>query len=134
MWRRQFIRYAITGMIANAFSFLSYVALTWLGLSPVLTISIIYPAHLAFAFLVNKSWSFNNHGYISAPLIKYLISYISCYLLNVIILKYFSGYLGFSHLSTQAVSILIFAVLLFLVQKYWVFKASSLSLSNERLS
>jgi len=47
-------------------------------------------------------------------------------------LKFFNGYLGYSHLIVQAIAIVVIAVLLFLAQKMWVFRAQDGSFPLER--
>ena len=115
----------------NVFGFLLYVLFTTLGVSPVLTISIFYPIHIWLAFYLNKKWSFNHKGRISTSAVRYLISHIGCYALNVAALKFFSGYLGYySHLIVQAIAIPVFALLLFVAQKYWVFRTRGISIPH----
>jgi len=119
---KEFMRYAVVGAVTNMIAFLLYVFITFLGVSPVLTISIVYPVHIGAAYYFNKKWSFNYHGRLSSSAIRYLVSYIGCYALNVVVLEFFSGYLGFSHLIVQAVAVVMIALVLFLAQKFWVFK------------
>ncbi|KUG24599.1 hypothetical protein ASZ90_005593 [hydrocarbon metagenome] len=42
--------------------------------------------------------------------------------MNVVMLKFFSGYLGYSPLVVQVIAVMIIALLLFLTQKLWVFR------------
>jgi putative flippase GtrA len=127
---KELIRYVAVGAAANVSGFLLYALFTTIGVSPVLTISISYPIHIGLAFYLNKQWSFNHKGSISTSAVRYLISYIGCYFLNVAVLKFFSGYLGYSHLIVQAIAILSIALLLFGAQKYWVFKRRSISIAH----
>jgi putative flippase GtrA len=131
-WPKEFIRYAVVGAAANIFGFLLYALFTELGVSPVLTISIFYPVHIGIAFYLNKRWSFNFKGRLSASAVRYLAAYAGCYGLNVAMLKFFNGYLGYSHLIVQAIAIVVIAVLLFLAQKMWVFRAQDGSFPLER--
>lgn len=131
-WPKELIRYGAVGAGTNVFGFLLYVLFTTLGASPVLTISIFYPIRIGLAFCLSKKWSFSHKGRISTSAIRYLIAYVGCYVLNVAVLKFFSGYLGFSHLVVQALAILIFAMLLFLVQKCWVFRTQGISILHEQ--
>jgi len=127
IWTKQFVSYVIIGLTANGLFFLCFAALTWLGLSPEAAISILYPVYVTLTFIFNKSWTFNHQGRISMSAIRYLIAYFCCYVLNVAELKLFVGYLGYSHLIVQAVVIPVNALLLFLAQKYWVFKTQDIS-------
>ena len=125
IWTKQFTRYVIIGTIANGLSYLFFAVLTWWGLSPEFAITIVYLVQITLTFIFNKSWSFNHKGRASASAIRYLIAYLCCYILNVAVLKLFNGYLGYSHLIVQAVAIPVNALLLFLAQKYWVFRMHS---------
>ena len=122
-WSKEIIRYAIVGTVANVLGFLFYVLFTARGVSPVLTISILYPIQIGVAFFLNKKWSFKYTGRIATSAVRYLITYIGCYFLNVAVLKFFSSHLGYSHMVVQALAILVIALLLFLAQKYWVFRS-----------
>jgi putative flippase GtrA len=129
IWTRQFALYIIIGLTVNGLGFLFFAARTWLGLSPEFSISILSPVYIVLTFIFNKSWSFNHQGRISTSAIRYLTIYVCCYILNVAVLK-FSGYLGYSHLIMQAVAMSVFALLLFLAQKYWVFRNQGVSISH----
>ncbi len=130
---KEFIRYVIVGAALNGFGFLLYALFTALGVSPVLTISIFYPIYIGLAFYLNKKWSFSHQGRISSSAVKYLIAYVGCYVLNVAGLKFFSGYLGYSHLIVQAIAIPVCAVLLFVAQKYWVFRIQRIAVPREQV-
>ena len=130
-WSKEFIRYAIVGGTMNIFGFLLYVLFTTLGVSPVLTISILYPIYIGLAFYLNKKWSFNHKGRISTSAIRYLITYLGCYFLNVAVLKFFSGYFGYSHLVVQAIAVVII-VLLFLTKTLGLQSARQFSASISR--
>lgn len=123
----------IVGAALNGFGFLLYALFTALGVSPVLTISIFYPIYIGLAFYLNKKWSFSHQGRISSSAVKYLIAYVGCYVLNVAGLKFFSGYLGYSHLIVQAIAIPVCAVLLFVAQKYWVFRIQRIAVPREQV-
>ena len=92
-----------------------------------MTISIFYPFFLFLSFYLNKKWSFNHKGHIAKSVVRFLIAYIACYLLNVGALKFFNEYLGYSHLIVQAFAVCIFALLLFMAQKYWIFRTQTIS-------
>lgn len=129
-WPKELIRYAAVGAVTNGCGFLLYVLFTTLGVSPILTISMFYPLHIWSAFYLNKKWSFSHEGRISTSAVRYLIAYLGCYALNVSVLKFFSGYLGYSHLIVQAITIFVIALLLFLAQKHWVFKSRGSSIPH----
>ena len=130
---KEFVRYACVGAATNAVGFLLYALFTKLGLSPILTISIFYPIQIGLAFYLNKKWSFSHQGRISTSAVRYLIAYLVCYVLNVAVLKFFSGYLNYSHLIVQAIAIFVMALLLFMAQKFWVFHGHDSSIPYKQL-
>ena len=122
-WSKELARYCVVGAITNILGYLMFVIFTSLGLSPVLTISILYPIQLILVFFLNKKWSFKHQGQLSIPAIRFFFSYIACYFFNVATLEFFNRFLGYSHLVVQAIGLPIFALFLFIAQKYWVFKS-----------
>lgn len=133
-WSGQLFRYAVVGVVTNTGGLLAYFLLTILGASPIVAISILYPIQISLAFFLNKKWSFGDRGHLTGPAVKYLTSYAACYLLNVAALNFFAGNLGLSHLGVQAAAVVVFAALLFLAQKYWVFKRAGFSVSVKNAS
>jgi putative flippase GtrA len=101
------------------------------SVSPALTISIFYPVQIGLAFYLNKKWSFRHKGRISTSAVKYLSLYIGCYALNVSVLTYFSEYLGYFPLFVLIMAAI--ALLLFLTQKYWVFRPRYISIPHEQV-
>ena len=133
-WERQFIRYVVVGVATNGAGYLFFYLFTAVGLGPVVAISILYPIHLALSFTLNKRWSFAHQGRVTMTAVKFLIAYAGCYLLNVAALTLFADHLGFSHLIVQACAIVILACLLFLVQRYWVFRGRGRRVAEDDVS
>ena len=132
--RRQLFRYLVVGVATNAAGFIAYVLLTALGANPFVAISILYVVQIGLAFYLNKNWSFGAKGHSTASAIKYLTAYVACYALNVAALKVFAGDLGLSYLAVQAAAVPVCAALLFVAQKYWVFRSPGTPVSVKRAS
>ena len=129
---KQFIRYVLVGAFTNVSGYLLYLFVTSLGVSPILTISIFYPIYICLAFYLHKTFSFGHKGQVTASAFKYLVAYVGCYLLNVGMLAYFSGYLGIPHWIVQAGAVVSIALLLFIVQRYWIFRSQATAPTVER--
>ncbi len=129
---KQFIRYVVVGAVTNVSGYLLYLFVTSLGVSPILTISIFYPIYIGLAFYLHKSLSFRHKGQVAASALRYLAAYMGCYVLNVAMLAYFSNYLGFPHWAVQAGAVVSIALLLFVVQRYWVFRPAAPAATSER--
>ena len=108
-------------------------SLTTNAVSPVLMISMSYPIHIGLEFYPNKKWSFNHGGSIFTLAFSHLISYMGCYVLNVAVLKFFSGHVGYSHLVILTIAIIPIALLLFLAQEYCVFNNRNISIVHVQL-
>ena len=83
--------------------------------------TLLYITGVAQTFLFNRSWSFRRRGVLQGAFTRYVTSYLLGYMLNFITLWLAVDRLGLPHQIVQGVMVLVLAVLLFLLQKYWVF-------------
>jgi len=118
---RQFSRYAATGMLTNSLGYLLYLLITWIGIHPLFAMTTLYGLGVALSFILNRRWAFNNNGCMQNQLYRYLISHSIGYLLNLTLLSIFVQILGFPHELVQAAAVLIVAVLLYLLLRFYVF-------------
>lgn len=121
----QFLRYAIVGVVSNAVLYALYLFLTWAGVGPKIAMTLLYAFGVAQTFVFNRKWSFQHQGKGSPALVRYASAYGFGYLLNLIVLLVLVDQWGFPHQWVQGAMILILAVMLFLLQRYWVFRPIS---------
>ena len=119
--RRQFVRFAIVGLLSNAILYVIYLALTNFGLGPKIAMSTLYVVGVIQTFFFNKKWSFRFAGTVAPALVRYATVYALGYLINLLALMIFVDNAGFAHQYVQGAMILIIAVLLFIAQRFWVF-------------
>lgn len=124
-WRIQSLRFTIVGLASNLVLYLLYLALTAVGLGHKTAMTILYLTGTLQTFIFNKRWTFSHQGNIQKSLLRYLAAYGVCYILNFALLYTLVDKLGWSHALVQGLAIVIIAVLLFLIQKYWVFSGNS---------
>lgn len=117
----QFLRYAVIGLISNLACYLLYLGLTVLGWGPKLAMSVIYGLAVVQTFLFNKRWTFGHQGRGRIVFIRYCLAYGAGYVINLAALALFVDSWRFPHQVVQAIMIPSLAVLLFLLQKFWVF-------------
>ena len=122
----QFLRYALTGIGSNMILYLLYLASTALGAEPKATMSVLYLLGVLQTFLVNRSWSFRHRGAAGAALARYLSAYAIGYLVNLGILLLLVDRLHWDHRYVQGAAIILIAILLFIVQRAWVFNPARL--------
>lgn len=118
----QFIRFGIVGVCSNLLLLLLYLLLTRVGVGHKSAMTVLYVVGVLQTFVFNRRWSFNHEGSVSIALRRYCIVYALGYLFNLGMLFVLVDRLGLPHEVIQACLILVLAVLLFLGQKYWVFR------------
>ncbi|MCP5418085.1 MAG: GtrA family protein [Chromatiaceae bacterium] len=121
----QVIRYAIVGLISNLLLYLIYLLLTWTGLGHKLSMSLLYGVGILQTFVFNKRWTFNHTGNMSSTFVKYISAYLLGYLINILALLLLVDNWGLPHQLVQGVMIFIIAAMLFILQRYWIFRSSS---------
>lgn len=128
----QFVRYAIVGVTTNALGYLLYLAVTaWGGLSPKITMSLLYCTGVLIGFIGNYRWAFRHKGAIPASLLRYLLAHVGGYCINFMMLHVFSYTLHYPHQLVQAVAIIIVALYLFAAFKYFVFAEKNLGTRDD---
>jgi putative flippase GtrA len=117
----QLMRYAIVGLASNAVLYALYLLITSLGVGHKTTMTMLYVAGVLQTFFLNRSWTFGHKGGISRSLFRYVATYGIGYLFNLAALYLLVDELGFPHQYIQGVLIIVVAVIIFILQKYWVF-------------
>jgi len=123
--QQQFVRYATVGLASNGLAYVLYLGLTSVGVGHKLAMSLIYGASALQTFFFNKKWAFQFSGAMSPALARYVIVYALGYIINFLALWLLVDVAGFAHQWIQAVMIVVVAMILFGVQRYWVFPPDS---------
>jgi putative flippase GtrA len=124
--QKQFIRFAVIGFASNAIAYAIYIVLTRLGLGPKFAMSLLYGIGVLQTFVFNKRWTFGHRGAHRAAFFRYCMAYGLGYVINLLVLRILVDQQGYPHEIVQGVMILSLAVMLFLLQKYWVFPSNEL--------
>ncbi len=114
-------RYGIVGVLANLFGYLIYLAVTAIGLDPKLAIAILYPVGVAGSYVGHTRFSFAHQGPIAERIPQYLIAHAAGYCTNLLLMFVLHDRLLVPHEVTQAIAIVVVALLLFLLMRYFVF-------------
>jgi putative flippase GtrA len=121
-FRRQFVRFAIVGVVSNALLYAAYLMLTlFLGLEHKLSMTLVYVVGVILSFVANRSWSFDHRGMAHTAFVRYAVANVIGYLLNLAILVLAVDRLNLPHEGVQAVAIVLVALCTFLLHRYWVF-------------
>jgi len=119
-WR--LARYGAVGIASNLVGYLLYVAVTYIGVSPKVAMTLLYLAGAAIGYLGNKRLVFSHTGSILRSSAGYFVAHAAGYAANLVILYTFVDILGYPHQIIQAVAIFMVAGYLFLVLNFIVFK------------
>ena len=109
-------------MVSNIVLYVFYVALTATGTEPKATMSALYLVGMLQSFVVNRRWAFGHSGSASAAFLRYFAAYGVGYVVNLCILVVLSDIAGLDHRVVQAAAIGVVAILLFVMQRRWVFR------------
>jgi len=119
------LRFASVGIVSNGVLFASYLLLTTVGLGHKTAMTLLYILGVIQTFIFNKRWTFKHHGVIQKTFFRYVHSYVFGYFLNLLALFILVDYLGYPHQWIQGIMILLFALMLFALQKFWVFSVDT---------
>jgi putative flippase GtrA len=117
----QLVRFAVVGVASNALGFCWYLLLTWLSVGPKTAMSLLFLIGTLQTFFFNKRWSFRYDGPNRLILLRYLSAYGLGYLVNLAMLMFLVDYVRYPHVPVQAAMIVVVAILMFVLQKFWVF-------------
>jgi putative flippase GtrA len=118
----QFLRYAVVGLASNGLLFLLYLGLTGLGMGHKTAMTLLYAAGVLQTFVFNKRWSFRHGGAATPALVRYAAAYGIGYVVNYIALLVLVDRWGLPHQWVQFFMVGFIAVMLFALQRYWVFR------------
>lgn len=118
----QFIRFVIVGLLSNALLYVGYIALTAVGVGPKVAMTLLYALGAVQAFLFNKHWSFRSRKSHGPEFVRYALAYAFGYVLNLAGLMMLVDVWGLPHRIVQGGLIIFVALVMFALQKFWVFK------------
>ena len=120
--RQQFRRYAVVGLGSNLLLYLTYILITQRGVGHKIAMTLLYAVGVSLTFVFNRNWTFSHQGHVTKSFIAYLLTYALGYVLNLVALYVLVDKFGFRHQWIQGFMIVILAILLFTLQKYFVFR------------
>ena len=118
-----FILYAKNGVIVNIIGYFFYIIMTAVGFDPITTISVTYPFGIMLSFFFHNRYTFNKiHKNKLLSILKYFFVYLVGYLINFILLVIFHKKLLFPHETVQIFSIVVISLVLFTLNRKFVFR------------
>lgn len=122
---RQFLKYAVVGVASNVAVYIVYLLLAATIFEPKIAMTISYALGVFLSYLFNRRWTFKYRGARGYSLMRYVMAYGFGYMINLSALLIFVDYLHLAHEIVQGCMVFAVAIVLFLLQKYWVFRAAT---------
>ena len=121
---RQLLRYGLVGVGVNLTLYCGYLLISYLGVEPKRSMSLIYLVGVGLGFYGHRQWTFKHGGDPLQSMLRYLVAHLMGYFINFFLLLGLVDYLGYPHEIVQGGAIFIVAGFLFVVFKCWVFSES----------
>jgi putative flippase GtrA len=127
----QLVRYIMVGIITNASGYVLYLIFTYVGVSPILTMSVLYWAVTMMGFFGNRRLTFNDTRNIWSSGGRYLLVYGLGYVFQYAMLYIFHEQRGYPHQLVQIASAVLVTGFLFVSLKYFVFPVQQVTLPTK---
>ena len=121
-YRIKSLKFLIVGGINTAWSYALYVALIWAGFHYNSALILAYIAGILTGYLMNRHLTFASHGRPHHSFLKYWVTYIIVYIVNLILLNLIVGLKLLDPVLGQLLVVGVITVISFLLQNFWVFQ------------
>jgi len=119
----------LAGGFNTAVTYFLFILLIKIGIQYKLALTLDYAVGLILGYLLNKYWVFNKNEKVQS-LIKYLLSYILIFLVNLILLWFSIEFCKANAIFSQLLIILIISIIGFVFQNFWVFTNKKIKLKK----
>lgn len=117
----QFRRFATVGLVSNLLLYGAYLGLTGLGMAPKIAMAALYATGVLATYAVNNRWSFGRSRLSAGSFTRYLCAQALGFAFNLALLWVLVDLQQWPHQAVQAIAIVLVAMLLFGLNRYWVF-------------
>ena len=118
----QFARFVAVGVASNVVLYLLYILATSLGVGHKTAMTVLYVLGVLQTFVANRSWSFRHGGAARQAFVRYLAAYLFAYLVNLGVMHVMVDRASYSDRWVQGCMVIVVAAMMFLLQKFWVFR------------
>ena len=114
-------RYAGTGLINTSIGFVVIFSAMALGFSPVSSNIAGYAVGFNISFMLSKKFVFRSNGHFIMESVRYLISFITSFLFNLLMLHLALAYLGLHAVTSQILATISYTLLMYMLTRFYVF-------------
>lgn len=119
---KQFVFYVAIGLALNAALYSAYLLLTYFGMPSLVAMSLTYVFGVLSGFVLNRRITFRYDSKDFSALLRYIVAYAIGYAINFVLLWALSVRGGLPHQLVQGGITMGLPVVLFVMQKFWVFR------------
>lgn len=119
---RQAASFVFVGLTVNFALYAAYLILTRTLMGAFAAMTMTYCSGVVVSFVLNRSFTFRFDGEKGFTFLRYVSAYLFGYLLNFAGLWLLADRCRIPHEFVQIGMIFVIAVMLFFLQKYWVFQ------------
>lgn len=117
----QFGRFILVGLTTNGLGYGLYLVLTYFGISPTLSMTILYWSVTLMGYFGNRRLTFNDSGTMWSSGVRYLLVYGVGFVFQYAMLVTFYEQRGYPHQLVQIISACLVTGFLFFALKFFVF-------------
>lgn len=118
---RELFSFGMIGVTGNAALYGVYLVMTGFGVGPKTAMTAVFALGVLGTYAFNRRLTFRHYGAVAQSAVRYAGVYLLAYLVNVAALALLVDVAGFPHQAVMLVLIVVTAVLVFALQKFWVF-------------
>ena len=115
-------KFVSVGAFNTLFCYLFYILLVKCGLYYNFALAFDYTLGIIIGYTLNRNWTFAGRGIPRLKFLKYLVTFIGAFLLNVILLSFLVEFGWLGPIIGQIIAIGIVVLITFVLQNYWVFR------------
>lgn len=119
----QIMQFGIIGLLTNGALYAVYLLLSRLAFQPLVAMTITFALGVALSWLLNGLITFRAHLTRGSGF-RMMMAYLGAYLSNLALLWLAVHVFSLPHQWIQLVIIILLAILLFALQKFWIFSAA----------
>jgi len=129
----QLFRYGLIGILVNSIGYSLYILITSFLDYPKSVMSCLYIIGASMGFFLNRSITFRHEGSISKSATRYIFAQFLGFLVNYSLLSLFVDHFGIAHQVVQAFSVVVVALVLFVLLRVLVFSSRVEELTNHKV-
>lgn len=118
---KQLSRFVVVGATSNAIGYTLYILLTFLGVPPKVTMTVLYVIGAGLGFWGNRKFTFGSNERLTTTGMRYVLVHLVGYSILYVMQTVFYEHYGLAHQIVQLVAIAVVAIYLFVAMKIFVF-------------